>query len=367
MAATFRALLLLLAWAKGRCRFHQSVSRANTGNDWLLAIPKIPMPTWRNIIRPTLFLLKKSNRHMRTMLSIGGWTLSTNFPIAASTEAGRLTFAQSSVALMKDWGFDGIDIDWEYPRNEREAEDFALLLTAVRNELNVYKSTYSPDYDFLLTIASPAGQTHYEKLDLKRISGIVDTFYLMAYDYSGAWDSYSAHQANLYPNAVNDTATPFSTDAAITAYLKAGVPASQIALGMPLYGRAFQNTDGLGKPFSGIGGGSWENGVWDYKVLPHPGATISNDDVAQASFSYDHQSRTFISFDTPRSLRTKVSYIKKKGLSGSMFWEVSGDRTDEDSLVATSFELLGSLDARQGLNQLCYPDSRYENIRAGME
>ncbi|EGY20832.1 chitinase [Verticillium dahliae VdLs.17] len=268
-----------------------------------------------------LFLVKKYNRHIKTMLSIGGWTLSTNFPIAASTEAGRLTFARSAVALMKDWGFDGIDIDWEYPGSEKEAEDFALLLTAVRDELNAYKSKYSPDYDFLLTIASSAGPTHYEKLDLERISGIVDTFYLMAYDYSGSWDVYAAHQANLYTNDVNDTTTPFSTDAAVTAYLNAGVPASQIALGMPLYGRAFQNTDGLGKPFSGIGGGSWENGVWDYKVLPQPGATVSNDDVAQASFSYDQQSRTFISFDTPSTLRTKVSYIKDKGLVGSMFWE----------------------------------------------
>ncbi|KAM0271174.1 hypothetical protein ACHAQH_009141, partial [Verticillium albo-atrum] len=238
---------------------------------------------------------------MKTMLSIGGWTQSTNFPVAASTDAGRRTIAQSSVALMKDWGFDGIDIDWEYPADEREAENFALLLAAVRDELDAYRSQYSPDYHFLLTIASPAGQVHYEKLDLKKISGIVDTFYLMAYDYSGSWDSYAAHQANLYANTANSTATPFSTEAAIKAYLEAGVPASQIALGMPLYGRTFQNTDGLGKPFSGIGGGSWENGVWDYKALPRPGATVTYDDVAMASFSYDDQSRELVSYDTPSS------------------------------------------------------------------
>ncbi|CRK16009.1 hypothetical protein BN1708_011640 [Verticillium longisporum] len=75
---------------------------------------------------------------------------------------------------MKDWGFGGIGINWEYPADEREAENFALLLAA-----------YSPGYHFLLTIASPAGQAHYEELDLQKISGIVDNFYLMAYDYSG--------------------------------------------------------------------------------------------------------------------------------------------------------------------------------------
>ncbi|CRK14551.1 hypothetical protein BN1723_010383 [Verticillium longisporum] len=173
-----------------------------------------------------LFLLKKSNRYLKTMLSIGGWTLSANFPVVASTHAGRLAFAQSSVALMKDWGFDGIDVDWEYPADEEEAENFTLLLAAVRQELDAYASQYAPGHHFLLTIASPAGPTHYEKLDLKTISGIIDTFYLMGYDYSGSWNSYAAHQANLYPNSINKTTTPFSTEDAVTAYLKEGVPAS---------------------------------------------------------------------------------------------------------------------------------------------
>lgn len=302
---------------------------------------------------------------MKTMLSIGGWTWSTNFPVAASTEAGRLAFAQSSVALMKDWGFDGIDVDWEYPADEREADNFALLLAAVRDELDRYAAQHAQGYRFLLTIASPAGRAQYEKLDLKRISGIVDTFNLMAYDYSGPWSN-AAHQANLYANAANLAATPFSTDAAIAAYLEAGVPASQIALGMPLYGRAFQGTDGLGKPFAHVGVGSWENGVWDYKALPRPGATVILDDVAVGSFSYEDQSRTLVSYDTPDVVKRKVSYIKAKGLAGSMFWEASGDRTDEDSLISTSFEALGQPDAGTGFNNLQYPNSRYANIRAGM-
>ncbi|CRK35192.1 hypothetical protein BN1708_016411 [Verticillium longisporum] len=313
-----------------------------------------------------LFLLKKSNRYLKTMLSIGGWTLSANFPVVASTPTGRLAFAQSSVSLMKDWGFDGIDIDWEYPADENEAENFILLLAAVRQELNAYASRYAPGHHFLLTITSPAGPTHYEKLDLKTIAGIIDTFYLMGYDYSGSWNSCAAHQANLYPNSMNKTTTPFSTDEAITGYLKAGVPASQIALGMPMYGRAFQNTDGLGRPFSGVGGGSWENGVWDYKDLPRPGATAGYDDVAMASFSYDVERRELISYDTPRSVRQKISYLKEKGLAGSMFWEASGDRADENSLISMSSELLGPFTG-QAQNQLDYPNSQYENIRAGME
>lgn len=268
---------------------------------------------------------------------------------------------------MTDWGFDGIDVDWEYPATAGDAANFVLLLQEIRSQLDAYAAQYTPGYHYLLTVASPAGPDHYNVMQLKAMSDIIDAFNLMAYDYAGSWDANSGHQANLFPNPANPTATPFSTDKAVSDYLAAGVPASKIVLGMPIYGRSFEQTNGIGQPFTGIGSGSWENGVWDYKALPRAGATELYDATAVASYSYDSSAKELISYDTPAVVRTKVSYLQSKGLGGSMFWEASGDRTDDASLMKTSFDALGGSAAQDSSeNQLSYPNSKYDNIRAGV-
>ncbi|EFE35817.1 class V chitinase, putative [Trichophyton benhamiae CBS 112371] len=318
-----------------------------------------------------LFLLKKQHRHFHTLLSIGGWTYSSNFAAPASTPQGRETFARSAVKLVANLGFDGIDIDWEYPKDDTEAYNFVLLLEAVRYELDKFSAevVQRPDGGrLLLTVAAPCGASNYAVLRMADMDRYLDFWNMMCYDFAGGWDSNAGHQANLYPSVDNPASTTFSIDAALRAYMAGGVHPAKIICGLPLYGRAFEQTDGPGKPFQGVGEGSWENGIWDYHALPKDGAEEYNDENLGASWSYSGSERKMISYDTPLITRKKVDYIRGVGLGGAMWWELSGDHPvdHERSLIKTvveGFGGTGALEMRE--NNLNYPTSEYDNLRSG--
>ncbi|KAJ6019367.1 hypothetical protein N7522_001434 [Penicillium canescens] len=317
-----------------------------------------------------LFLLKKKNRELKVLLSIGGWTYSSNLRTAFETEVGRQKFADSSVELLKNLGFDGIDIDFEYPTNDEEAGQFVDTLRRLREALDAYSSASVGGYHFLLTTASPAGPSNYQREYLAEMDQYLDFWNLMAYDYAGCWDTaagcVAGHAANLHASNSDPASTPFNTDQAIDYYTSHGVASGKIVLGMPLYGRAFTGTNGPGQSSNGVGAGSWENGVWDYKALPQPSCAVTNLDQEAASYCYNSDSRLFISYDTPEIARKKGEYIKSKGLGGGMWWELSGDKQGDDSLIATVVNTVGGTGALdKSENQLSYPASKYDNLKAG--
>lgn len=194
---------------------------------------------------------------------------------------------------------------------------------------------------------------------------------ILTLSLAGSWDTAANHQANLY-------GPPINASDAVHWYNSNGVPRSKLVLGTPLYGRSFANTGGPGAPFSGLGPGSWEQGVYDYRALPLPGSFVFQDDQKIASWSYDYQKREMISFDNEHIGAIKGQWIREQGLGGCMFWELSGDKgayregmegglgkdpIPGQSLVRIVKDAMGPLD--HSPNWLRYERSQFDNLRNG--
>lgn len=184
----------------------------------------------------------------------------------------------------------------------------------------------------------------------------VDLFNLMAYDFAGAWDKKTGHQAALNGSPLNDRKV-------VEDYIKAGVPPKKLVLGIPVYGRAFSDTDGPNSAFNGVPDGTWEAGSYDYKELPRPGAQEFVDTQVMASYSYDADLREFVTYDNPAIVEAKCAYAAEMGLSGVMFWELSADvKQGPRSLLETAYSTLKAVD--QSRNHIRFEQSRYDNIRS---
>lgn len=292
-----------------------------------------------------LYDLKQKYPKLKVLFSVGGWTLSNNFSAMAASATARANFAKNCVAFCDKYNFDGIDIDWEYPgyaeHNGKPADtqNFTLLMQAL------YTAAKAHTPALLVTFASPASKEHMDKIQLSQVVNYVDWINIMGYDYNGSWSSITDHNAPLYSKSPSNPAN--NIDTTIKNYLAAGVPASKLVLGMPLYGRSFAGAssanNGLFSKYSGPGGGTGgEAGYrafWDTKKNLLGTYNQYWDDFSKVPYLYNANTKEFVSWDNEQSLALKCAYLKAKGLLGAMVWELSQDSSTSDAMNAINTAL----------------------------
>jgi chitinase len=308
-----------------------------------------PGDTWDQPIKGNfnqLAKLKDANPDVNVFISIGGWTLSDYFSNAALDDASRAKFAASAIDFMKTYGFDGIDLDWEYPVSggletnvyrPQDKQNYVLLVKEIRRQLDALEAADGVDKHYLLTIASPAGDDKIKNYDLDAMEPYLDFFDLMAYDFHGGWEpNKTGHNAALYGTS-DSTNANYYTDFAVDLYIKSGVDPSKIVLGTPMYGRSWGNVEagndhGLNNAASGIGIETYRTGegvvaYWQIQNLldTDPNYQVYWDDQAKASYIYNAATKTFITYESLQALQLRLDYIKDLGLGGIMFWEFDDD------------------------------------------
>lgn len=312
-----------------------------------------------------LQILKEQYPHLKTLISVGGWTWSHYFSDVALTEESRTLFAQSCVSFIQEYEFDGVDIDWEYPVSgglesniyrPEDRQNFTLLLAELRDQLDAAG-------DYLLTIAAPAGPENIANIEVGDIHEYLDWIIIMTYDFHGPWSGVSDPVTNfnspLYPSDESPLPEPyfssFNLSSAAQTYLDLGVPRDKLNAGLAFYGRAFGGVpdinNGLYQTYWGPSpDGTWENGVFDYwhldqSYIDQAGYIRFWHDEAAVPWLYNPSTQILISYDDELSIQAKCDYILEENLGGAMFWEFSGDKYGD--LLGVVSESLMDIDCLQ--------------------
>ncbi len=294
-----------------------------------------------NLHLKSLRKLKQKYPHLKVLMAIGGATLSKAFSDMAADDKARQKFVKSCLDLYIGTYpdvIDGFDMDWEFPAvgagtRKEDKQNFTLLMKEFRRQLDTLGKQKNRSY--LLTAAVPAGPGMYDLFELKELSPVLDWFNLMTYDFHGVWSKAANFTAPLY-RAKDDPYPANNVDAAVRAYLKAGVPPHKITLGLPFYGRgwttASADNHGLYQKFVR---GEVNGKAFTYRNLVD-NYIGKNDYVrlwdygAKVPWLFNPTDRVFITYEDPESIGYKAEYIAAKYLGGAMIWHLT---SDDDSLL----------------------------------
>jgi chitinase len=234
---------------------------------------------------------KKQYPNVKTLISVGGWaetggyfdasgkridsggfySMTTNADGSINT-AGINTFADSTVAFLRKYGFDGVDIDYEYPTSMKDAgnpsdwtianarrpglmRSYGILLKTLREKLDAAAMVDNRYYQ--VSIAAPASGYLLRGMENFAALQYLDFANIMSYDLHGAWNEFVGPNAALYDDGKDAElarwgvyTTPqyggigyLNTDWAFH-YFRGALQSGRINMGVPYYTRGWRNVTG---------------------------------------------------------------------------------------------------------------------------
>ncbi|KAJ3559300.1 hypothetical protein NM688_g427 [Phlebia brevispora] len=291
--------------------------------------------------------LKQINPNLKTYISVGGWSFNDPptqnvFSDLAASSDNRLTFANSLVAFLVQYGFDGVDLDWEYPGacdrggSPADIQNYPLLMQTIRTVFD------ASGHGFGLTFTAPSSFWYLQNFDLPALLDNADWINLMTYDLHGVWDAKDVYIGAIVQAHTNLTEIKES----VQLFMRAEVPLERIVLGLGFYGRSFQLSDPTcttpGCPFSGpapAGPCTDSAGILSYSEIQNlitstNSTPVYDGDAAVMYLVYGDDGTNWISYDDYMTFQDKVFFAKDAGFGGLMVWAVDLDTFAGDALQA---------------------------------
>uniref|UniRef100_A0A0E0KPJ2 GH18 domain-containing protein n=1 Tax=Oryza punctata TaxID=4537 RepID=A0A0E0KPJ2_ORYPU len=311
-----------------------------------------PDPAAASLLGDFSRAVKAKNAAVKTVLSVGGGGAGgaaaaagagsgsgsdPAFAAMAADPASRAAFIGAAVAVARENGFDGLDVAWRFPASAVEMAEFGFLVAEWRAAMprgflltaTVYFSNHVFDAPF-------AGVDY----PSEAVARSLDWVNVMAFGLRppGAGASAAAN-ATAFDAPLYDRASHYSASYGVVSWLDAGVPASKVVMGIPLYGRSWflrnKANNSVGAPVVAAGPkqrGSNTTGAMSYAEVQWLAATATRGSRAVIT-AYDNASvasyvsvgDVWVAFDGVAVVAEKLAFAARCGLLGYFLWPVNYD------------------------------------------
>lgn len=268
------------------------------------------------------------------LVSFGGNGRSAGFAGVATDMGKRKKFLNRLVSFMDEHDLDGVDYNWEYPRNNAEWRGWANLLaqtkTLFKEKNRLVTIAYYPDGAQERTFASIG-----DKSGKKGFLHYVDMAHSMAYDNCKPRGGCGQHSTFQF------------AEATIRLWGQSGLHSKKLTLGVPFYARHIVTGDWK----------TYEELLKSKRAKTGDPNARYKENLVQNLADPDSTRRDYY-FNSPDSIRDKIRLAKAHNLRGVMIWELGQDvhPTDSESLLLAITEAKAD-PARKSLD----PDQHYKN------
>ncbi|CAM9001068.1 unnamed protein product [Rhodiola kirilowii] len=284
---------------------------------------------------------------VKTLISIGGAELPDPlvFSKMASNPRSRRNFIYSSIEVARKFGFDGVDLDWEFPANQDEMRDLGYLLKEWREAIEEEaKASCKPRLLLVAAVYYSMQRVNrdgiYYRYPVESMAEHMDWINPMTYDYHGSWEptQTGAH------TALFDKKSNLSTNHGLMSWIEAGMPKEKIVLGLALYGRVWDLQDpnannGIGAPsvvLDPLTSTMTFSQIEEFNKVN--GSTVVHDIDSVSTYSF--AGAKWVGYDDEVSVMNKLWYAQVLGIRGYFFWKIDDDNDWKISKQASSAWIL---------------------------